>query len=174
MPSGEQESLFLRWQSDHIGLILKIVRAYAVSFVDQDDLLQEVLSNLWSSIPRFQGAAKESTWIYRVALNTALAWRRDETRRRQLHLLMIECDVSLNATVDSSMKPSRHELIEKMYVAIRQLSKIDAALALMHLDGLNYHEMSEVLGISENYVGVKLCRIRKELFELLKDDCDEL
>jgi sigma-70-like protein len=55
------------------------------------------------------------------------------------------------------------ELIERLYAAIRQLPKVDASLALMHLDGLSYEEMSEVLGISENYIGVKLIRIRKQL-----------
>lgn len=173
MLPGEHESLFLRWQSDHIGLILKIVRTYAVSPVDQDDLLQDVLSNLWASIPRFQRAAKESTWIYRVALNTSLAWRRDERRRRHQQAIT-EGDISLDVATSTSATSSRYELIEKLYSAIRKLSKVDAALALMLLDGLSYHDMSEVLGISENYVGVKLNRIRKELFDLLKDDCDEL
>jgi len=66
------------------------------------------------------------------------------------------------------------EMIERLYAAIRQLSKVDASLALMHLDGLSYQEMAEVIGVSENYVGVKLNRIRKQLASQLKGPNDEL
>jgi len=78
------------------------------------------------------------------------------------------------------MSPEPHgqtrdeELVQQLYVAIRQLPKLDASLALMHLDGLSYREMSEVLGITESHVGVKLNRIRKKLAEMLKGDDDEL
>ena len=66
------------------------------------------------------------------------------------------------------------EMVERLYAAIRQLPKVDASLALMHLDGLSYQEMAEVLGISENYIGVKLNRIRKQLADQLKGANDEL
>jgi RNA polymerase sigma-70 factor (ECF subfamily) len=66
------------------------------------------------------------------------------------------------------------ETVEQLYAAIRQLPKVDASLALMHLDGLSYQEMAEVLGISENYIGVKLNRIRKQLADQLKGATDEL
>ena len=66
------------------------------------------------------------------------------------------------------------EIVERLYAAIRQLPKVDASLALMHLDGLSYAEMAEVLGISENYIGVKLNRIRKQLADQLKGGGDEL
>jgi RNA polymerase sigma-70 factor (ECF subfamily) len=66
------------------------------------------------------------------------------------------------------------EIVEQLYLAIRQLPKVDASLALMHLDGLSYQEIAEVLGISENYVGVKLNRIRKQLAEQLKGVIHEL
>ena len=66
------------------------------------------------------------------------------------------------------------EIVEKLYAAIRQLPKVDASLALMHLDGVSYHEMAEVLGISENYIGVKLNRIRKQIADQLKGETGEL
>ena len=103
MTAEEQEAHFQRWLRDHVGLVLKVVRACAETPHDQEDLFQDVLVNLWSSIPNFRGDSKETTWIYRV----------------------------------------------------------------MHLDGLSYQEMSEVLGISENYIGVKLTRIRKQIAEQL-------
>jgi RNA polymerase sigma-70 factor (ECF subfamily) len=66
------------------------------------------------------------------------------------------------------------EIVARLYAAIRELPKVDASLALMHLDGVSYHEMAEVLGVSENYIGVKLNRIRNQLAEQLKGAANEL
>src|SRR5258705_13707839 len=85
MTAQEKESIFRRWLAEHLGLILRVVRGCAPSPPDQDDLFQDVLLQIWSSIPAFRGEAKETTWIYGVAFNTALAWRRGERRRREGH-----------------------------------------------------------------------------------------
>jgi RNA polymerase sigma-70 factor, ECF subfamily len=171
MTSDEQEKLFRRWLADHIGLMWKVVHAFTVTPEDQQDLLQEISLQLWSSLPSFRGEAKESTWIYRVAFNTALVWKRDEKRRRLKH----EAFLQLNVAPENPSGPSPDdELIKQLYAAIRQLPKLDASLALMHLDGLSYREMSEVSGLSENNVGVKLNRIRKQLADALKGGAHEL
>jgi RNA polymerase sigma-70 factor (ECF subfamily) len=174
----EQEAIFRRWLDAHLGLMLKVVRGCAATRQDQDDLLQEVLLNVWSSIPAFRGEAKETTWIYRVAFNTALAWRRVERRRREGHEKFLKHDMSPRSQASHLEELSQHEVVDQLYAAIRQLSKLDASLALMHLDGLSYQEMAEVLGISEsistNYIGVKLNRIRKQLAEQMKGIFHEL
>jgi len=174
MGAQEQEAVFRRWLDEHIGLMLKVVRSCAASPQDQDDLFQDVLLQIWSSIPAFRGEAKETTWIYRVAFNTTLAWRRGERRRREGHerfVKFVESPETQPSHVDS---PPEQEIVERLYAAIRQLPKIDAALALMHLDGLSYQEMAEVIGISENYIGVKLNRIRHQLADRLKGANNEL
>ena len=79
----EQEKIFKRWLDEYRVLVFKVIRAYADSPQDKDDLFQEILLQMWSSVPRFQGNAKETTWIYRVALNTALVWKRTEKRKRK-------------------------------------------------------------------------------------------
>jgi RNA polymerase sigma-70 factor (ECF subfamily) len=163
----EHEAHFQRWLRDHLGVMLKVVRACAESPHDQEDLFQDVLVNLWSSIPNFRGEAKETTWIYRVAFNTALVWQRGERRRQRNHRAFLQNGVAAKTQAGPVDGPPQHELIERLYSAIRQLPRVDASLALMHLDGLSYQEMSEVLGISENYVGVKLTRIRKQLADQL-------
>jgi RNA polymerase sigma-70 factor (ECF subfamily) len=173
MTAQEQETIFRRWLREHPGLMLKIVRGWAAP-QDQDDLFQEVLLQVWSSIPAFRGEARETTWIYRVAFNTALAWRRVERRRREGQERFLKFDAAPQAEPSHADSPPEPELVERLYAAIRQLPKVDASLALMHLDGLSYLEMGEVLGISENYVGVKLNRIRKQLADLLKGANDEL
>jgi RNA polymerase sigma-70 factor (ECF subfamily) len=174
MTAQEQETLFRRWLNEHLGLMLKVVRGCATAPQDQDDLLQDILLQIWSSIPSFRGEAKETTWIYRVAFNTALAWRRGERRRREKHETFLKFDTSPRAQPSHLDSLSEQEIVERLYTAIRQLPKVDASLALMHLDGLSYQEMAEVLGISENYVGVKLNRIRKQLADQLKGATDEL
>jgi RNA polymerase sigma-70 factor, ECF subfamily len=174
MNAQDQEILFRRWLDAHLGLILKVIRGCAATPQDQDDLFQDVLLQIWSSIPAFRGEAKETTWIYRVAINTALAWRRTEKRRREGHEQFLKFDVSPQTQPSHVDSMPEKEIVEQLYAAIRRLPKVDASLALMHLDGLGYSEMAEVLGISENYVGVKLNRIRKELADQLKGAGDEL
>jgi RNA polymerase sigma-70 factor (ECF subfamily) len=174
MTAQEREAIFRRWLDAHLGLILKVVRGFAVAPQDQDDLFQDILLQIWSSIPAFRGEARETTWIYRVAFNTALAWQRGERRRRQGHETFLKFDVSPKMQPSHADALPEQEIVEQLYAAIRQLPKVDASLALMHLDGLSYQEMSEVLGISENYIGVKLNRIRKQLAEQLKGVSDEL
>jgi RNA polymerase sigma-70 factor (ECF subfamily) len=174
MTAQEQETVFRRWLDEHLGLMLKVVRGCAASPQDQDDLFQDVCLEVWSSIPAFRGEAKETTWIYRVAFNTALAWRRGERRRREGHETFLKFDVSPRIQPSHVDSLPEQEIVEQLYAAIRQLPKVDASLALMHLDGLSYQEMADVLGISENYIGVKLNRIRKQLAEQLKGVTDEL
>ena len=174
MTTQEQEAIFRRWLDAHLGLMLKVVRGCAATPQDQEDLFQDVLLQVWSSIPAFRGEARETTWIYRVAFNTALAWRRGERRRREGHETFMKFDVSPQVQPSHVESLAEQEIVARLYAAIRQLPKVDASLALMHLDGLSYQEMAEVLGISENYIGVKLNRIRKQLAEQLKGANDEL
>jgi RNA polymerase sigma-70 factor (ECF subfamily) len=174
MTAPEQETIFRRWLAEHPGLILKVVRGCTATPQDQDDLFQDVLVALWTSIPSFRGEAKETTWIYRVAFNTALAWRRVERRRRVGHETYLKFEAPPVTEASYAEKQNDRELVDRLYAAIRQLPKVDASLALMHLDGLSYQEMAEVLGISENYIGVKLNRIRKLLAEQMKGVTNEL
>ena len=168
MTTQEQEAVFRRWLDTHLGIMLKVVRGCAATPQDQEDLFQEVLVQVWSSIPSFRGEAKESTWIYRVTFNTTLAWKRSEQRRRAGNERLLRFDVSTESHESHVDSLQEQEIVEQLYATIRQLPKVDASLALMHLDGLSYQEMAEVLGISENYIGVKLNRIRKQLAEQLK------
>ncbi len=174
MSAKEHEATFLRWLNDHAGLLFKVVRGSVAAPQDQDDLFQEVLLQLWLSVPSFRSEAKETTWIYRVAFNTALAWRRGEKRRRECHERFLKFEVLPQHQPSHLESAPDNELIETLYAHIRQLPKADASLALMHLDGRSYEEMAAVVGISENYVGVKLNRIRHQLADQLKGAPHEL
>ena len=166
-PALNRSTLFKTWLQEHAGLLYKVAYAFAPTEADREDLTQEVLIQLWISMPRFEGRAKSSTWIYRLALNTALAWKRKEKKHSsQVSLFEIE---ELPANPAAGIHEQNGELVEALYAAIRALPKIDAALVMMYLDDLSYREIAEVLGISENNVGVKLNRAKKALTELLKE-----
>lgn len=171
MSADKREMLFKQWISEHKGLVFRVVRAYTRQAEDGDDLFQEILLQLWRSIPNYNGDAKTSTWIYRVALNTALVWRRDEKRRRKRTGKLAEmCQLEQS----SNRWREDDETLRRLYEAIRLLPKTDCGIVLMHLDGLSYRAISEVVGISETNVGVKLNRAKKKLVVLLKGLVDDV
>jgi RNA polymerase sigma-70 factor (ECF subfamily) len=166
-------SLFKRLLIEHHGAVLKVARAYTLTTEDCQDLVQEILLQVWRSLPQFQGRASPSTWIYRVALNTALGWHRKEHRRQTRQQPILEVEDLSAAGLDSAQQIVQRELVDRLYAAIHQLPKADAALVLLYLDDLSYRQMAEVLGISEGNVGVKLNRAKKALGELMKEEPNE-
>ena len=174
MTVTEQEQCFRQWLAAHQGLLWRVARSFASTMQDQEDLIQDMLLQLWRSVPTFRGDSKESTWIYRLAFNTALVWQRSEKRRRLKHEAFSLHSLLARDASDSMASQDEEARLGQLYQAIRELPKLDASLALMLLDGLSYRAMSEVLGISENHVGVRLHRIRKQLTDRLKGQTDEL
>jgi RNA polymerase sigma-70 factor (ECF subfamily) len=171
-PSVRQDpALFREWLQLHAGVVWKVARAFTQTPADQEDLTQEILLQVWSAMPRFEGKAKVSTWIYRIALNTALVWQRKE-RKRSNQIPLLEIEDLPGGTNDPSLAQDR-ELVEALYAAIRRLTRIEGALLMMYLDDLSYREMAKVLGISEDYVGVKLNRAKRTLTELMKEVAHE-
>jgi RNA polymerase sigma-70 factor, ECF subfamily len=130
--------------------------------------LQEILLQIWRSVPRFQGKAKASTWIYKVALNTALTWQRGERRHRRAHMASADAPAVPNLHTSPNRTHEKQEFLDWLYREIRALPEVDSALVLLYLDGVNYREMSEILGLSESNVGVKLNRLKKRLAEVMK------
>lgn len=169
VPYDDHETLFKRWLDEHVGTVLKVARAYTLTAEDCQDLTQEILLQVWRSLPRFEGRAKASTWSYRVALNTALGWHRDERRRQARQRGLHEVGELPDTGVGSSTQADERETVDQLYAAIRQLPKADTALILLYLDDLSYREMAEVLGITENNLGVKLSRAKQALRALLKE-----
>ena len=169
--AADTEKTFKKWLDDHKGLILKVLRSFAENTQDQDDLFQDICLQLWLSVPNFDGKAKASTWIYRVALNTAIVYRRGQKRRkhRPQQWLSFRCE-----SQNENPVPLLDETIEKVYEAVRKLPRLEASVVLMSLEGLSYNEMADVLGISADNVGVKLNRARKNLAQLLKGLIDDL
>jgi RNA polymerase sigma-70 factor, ECF subfamily len=168
----EYESQFRRWLDEHAGLLFKVVRSFTTSPPDSEDLLQEILLQVWLSLPSFRAESKATTWLYRVALNTALAWKRKETKhrdRRRTIPLTLDIVDNVAAAVESQ---TQREALERLYEAVRTLPPADRALVLLYLDGISYSEMAEVIGISESNVGVRLNRVKKSLAAQLNETDD--
>lgn len=173
-PNPDRELLFKAWMEAHGGILVRIARSFARTPADVEDLKQEMMLQLWITLPTFAAQAKASTWVYRVCLNSALMWRRGAGRReRQIEL---SGDLSHFATGGASPADdaAQGELLAKLYEAIRAMREFDRTLVLMMLDELTYREIAEVTGLTENHVGVALTRARKRLFELMKGVGNEL
>ncbi len=170
--ANTEEKLFTQWFDRYKALIFKVVRAYADNLADQDDLFQEILLQLWSSIPNFNSACSQTTWIYRVALNTALSWKRGQTRKKKKRVIMP--DITEHAHIEQSYSSQmQNSALTQLYDAIRRLPKTEGSIIVMYLDGLNYDEMADVLGITISNVGVRLNRAKKNLTQLLKGVIDD-
>jgi RNA polymerase sigma-70 factor (ECF subfamily) len=169
LPDQDHHALFLTWLDEHGSAVLKVARAYTLTRDDTQDLAQEILLQAWRSLPRFEGKASPATWFYRVALHTAMNWRRKDRPRRQKQQPFVEVlDVAAGG-FESGEQAEQRETVEQLYRAIHQLPKADAALVLLYLDNLSYREMADILGLSETNVGVKLNRAKKALTALMRE-----
>jgi RNA polymerase sigma-70 factor (ECF subfamily) len=168
----DHELRFRQWLAEHTGLLLKVVRSFAEGSDDQDDLFQEILLQVWLSLPNFRDDSKPTTWLYKVALNTALAWKRGEKKRWRGQGTISISDVTV-PSVGSAEAERNDRIVEQLYAAVRALPPAKRALVVLYLDGFTYREIAEVMGISESNVGVSLNRIKKELAAIVKDDEDD-
>lgn len=158
MERVRRQEIFDAWLKAHEGLLFRIVRAYAFTPHDREDLLQDVALQVWNSIPRFRGESKVTTWIYRVALRSAMAWSQRERAHRDDRQELAEPGL-VPAPPPAALDPR----LEWIYAQLAKLEPVARSLILLHLDGLSYREIAETLGISEGNVGVKLSRIKKAL-----------
>ena len=159
MRDSERDRIFGDWLASHKGILFKVVHAYAFEHADRQDLFQEVILQVWHSVDAFRGESSVPTWLYRVALNTAIAWTRKEGRH-QRGKQPLEGVEGLLTTASSERADPR---VEWLYQQIAQLRDVDRSVALLMLDGFSYKEIASIVGITENNVGVKINRIKSAL-----------
>jgi RNA polymerase sigma factor (sigma-70 family) len=152
---------FQAWMSEHIGVLHRIARAFAAG-ADQHDLLQELLLAVWRAAPAFRGDSAPSTFIFRVAHNCALSWRRGEAKRRFRRTEYERLRVDEGAGEDP--------LLARLYAAIRQLETLDRSLVLLSLEGQSYAEIGAIHGLSETNVGARLTRARRKLAQTMETE----
>jgi RNA polymerase sigma-70 factor (ECF subfamily) len=149
---------------EHRGMLYKVCRLYCFTEVDRQDLFQEIVIQLWRSWPAFRREAKFSTWLYRIALNTAISGL-----RRQ-HRLITPTDPEQLPTElqDIQYSADKEEQLQLLYAAIDRLTEVEKALTMLYLEDRSYQEMEEILGISQNNLRVKMNRIKDKLRKITK------
>ena len=151
---------FLELIHKHQSIIHKICFVYCRNKADREDLQQEIILQLWKSFPSFLENAAFSTWMYRVALNTAI----NQTRRPGLFL---DTSSSPDIPYDPSDSYQLSEEIQILYRAISELRKVEKAIILLWLEEKSYEEIAETIGITAKNVSVRLVRIRAKLAEII-------
>lgn len=157
---NDLKNRFLKLMDEHQGIIHHISTLYSNSKEERDDISQEIILQLWRSFGSFQNQSKFSTWLYRVALNTAISHLRKSKKTPWVSL-----EKSTEIAVE--MADDLEEEISFLYQAINNLTKIDKAIVLLYLEEYNYEEMADILGISSVNVGVKINRIKKRLKKIM-------
>ncbi len=155
-----EQQIFLEEIESNRGIIYRICKLYEYDTVLQEDLFQEIILQAWKAYKRFRGDSKFSTWLYRVALNTAITYLKKYKRRVEKNSVSISTTI---LQIKEEENEVEKEQLESLYKAIAQLNKIEKALVILYLEDKSYEEMSEILGISISNVGAKLSRVRNSL-----------
>ncbi len=151
---------FLALWNEHSGIPARVAYTWTRTLADRQDLEQEIALQAWYSYPRFDGRAKFSTWLYRIALNVAISGSRRE-RVRCRHVITTPLDEAVDHRAAAIAE--QQELAAPLRAAIETLDDAERALLLLHLDGHDHGEIAAILGISTSNVGTRLHRLRERL-----------
>ena len=162
------EKEFLQIIKANQGIIHKVCNIYCDEQDDRDDLFQEIVAQLWKSFPSFREESKFTTWMYRVALNTAITTFKKTKRRPDQNRLTFD-----NFQVkDENYDAETEEEIKNLHRAVAQLTGIEKSIVLLFLENKKYEEIAEITGITQNYVRVKMNRIKKKLKKFMETEED--
>jgi RNA polymerase sigma-70 factor (ECF subfamily) len=146
------------------GIIFKVSAMYCNDLTCRKDLVQEILLQLWRSFPSYNKTKKYTTWMYRIALNTAISqWRKDKSKKE------VATDKLPITLTDDDIINEKSERARMLNIAINKLNKAEKSIIILYMDDYPYDEISEIIGISVSNVGVKINRIKKKLQYHLKE-----
>jgi RNA polymerase sigma-70 factor (ECF subfamily) len=157
MHPTDKEQDFLQLILANKGIILKICQLYCPDKADREDLTQDIIYQLWRSAERYNKEYRFTTWMYRVALNTAISYYRADRRRTTLPLS------PLHLTIEEAADPTDTERLAGLQQCIQGLKEFDRALILLCFEEKTYQEMADIMGISETNVATRLSRIKEKL-----------
>lgn len=163
------ERKFLELLDENRGRILRVCRAYAWNSADQDDLYQEILFQIWCGLPSLKASQFANTWLYRVAINTAISFVRKRTTLVERVVHFEHADLTRMVQSRQAMEDNTHDRIADLYNAIYKLGSLEKAIVILFLEDLSYEQMAEAMGMSANHVGVMLHRAKKRLSGLMME-----
>lgn len=164
MPEKELENQFEKDILEHEALIHKVCRIYAYTTADRQDLFQEIVIQLWKSYAKFGGRSRFSTWLYRVAINTAIT----SLRKQKDFITSYEPDALPSHQADDT--DTDEEQWQELTTAIEKLNDVEKAIVMLYLEDRSYEEMEEILGINQGNLRVKMTRIKDKLRKLTKNN----
>jgi RNA polymerase sigma-70 factor (ECF subfamily) len=144
--------------------IYRICRIYAVNPVEPEDLFQEVIFQIWKSLPSFKGNSSIDTWVYRIALNVCL---RSKIKLDKSNQKITSYDAIYFTPITETVDEVEEEKFQYLKECIATLNESDTSIIVLYLDELSYKQIAEITGLSENHIAVKMKRIRKKLFECM-------
>jgi RNA polymerase sigma factor (sigma-70 family) len=162
MAKIDKSDIFISVMEAHKGIVYKIANSYCKDNEDRNDLVQEIVLKLWQAFDTYDDEFKHSTWIYRIALNTAISNYRKE-KVREKHLIPLSASFFEHEDVNVTTEMEHKYMLLQQFIS--ELKELDKALMLLYLDEKSYMEIAEILGISESNVGTKINRLKG----LLKD-----
>lgn len=154
------EQAFLKDIQQQQNIIYKVCNLYRDRREDQEDLFQEIVYQLWKAYPGFKGESKLSTWMYRIALNTAIA----AYRKPKIDITYPE---ELPDHVQYATDTNSSENEQRLFRALRSLTDAEKAVISLYLEDYSYQEIAAITGLTESNVGVRLNRIKTKLKERL-------
>jgi len=161
----EKENYFSEIYNNNKDKILRLCYAFIPNKNDSEDLFHEIMIKVWSNLDTFQNKSKITTWIYRISVNTALMYKQKELKYAFTNIDAVS--IQFIEDEDHVLKAVAGQDVENLYKAISTLEKQDRLIISMQLEGLSYDEIAETIGISVNYVGVKINRIKSQLLKIL-------
>lgn len=162
--SNSTEIAFLKLVNQHKGILYKASRIYADSIEDREDLQQEILIQLWKSYQNFKGNSEFSTWMYRVAINTAITYLKKEKQRSQNHT----ASSSHFELQQEDYNPTKDKQLEIFYHAVQELNVLEKAVIFYFMEGMSHKEIGSNLGLSEGNARVKLNRTKEKIQQIIK------
>lgn len=159
------EKQFLEWVGQYQARILNVCRFYTWEPEEQKDLYQEILLLVWKSMPRFREESSPGTWIYRIAVNTSLMFRRTAGRRKEDPILEKVEEPIAETSLESKMDQESELLALRK--AISTLKELDQTLVMLYFEELPYQDIAAITGLSTTNVGARLSRIKKRLTTML-------
>ena len=166
-PADERQ--FLELVNENRNKILRVCRVYAWNSADQDDLYQEILSQIWRGLPALREKQFANTWLYRVAINTAISFVRKRASRARRVVYVEHADLTRAIESRQTTEENTNERIANLYTAIFKQDPLEKALVTLFLEDCTYEQIAEITGISANNVGVMLHRAKKKLSSLMTE-----